>query len=248
MNFLFKILPLFTLLISVTSISNIHSMEYDSNDNINTYSYNDHHANNNNVPIDWYILEFVDEPDWADELAGAEQGVLRLHQSYRSMLVPHSKMTENNYYYIRMNISKNGLATDSSMNQWQIDRYKILNKIQSQNNTVASNQPMDYYLSLLHILINSACQLKDDIKNGLYCNDIDPNLNEHGLLSYNAVCDTLQRICRVIINKMLLLVSNINQQRDLLDFQADFGIFTELNNKQLNDMYVKLSNAIKPKN
>ena len=252
MKFLFKILPLFTLLISITSIGNVYSIEDDSDDdidiNINNINNNHHHVNNNNIPINWYLERpNHNEPDWIYEYSGTDdiQG-LHLRQSYSRMFAYYCNMTKEHRYYIRFNIS--GLATDRSINQWQIDRYQILKRIQNQDNTVASNQPMNYYLYLLRILINSTCQLKDDIKNGLYINDLDPNLNERGLISYEGAAYRLQAICRLIINKMLLLVKNTDQQRSLLDFQADFSIFHDLNNDQLEHIYRRLRHAIKQNN
>lgn len=225
-------------------LSNISDLFNDIDVSYSLNESNDHHANNNNIPINWYILHGV-RPDWINDYSGTSK--YRLTFSYGRVFADHYNMTVNQHDGIRFDISKNGLATDSSINYWQIDRYQILKRMQNQHQIVASNQPMNYYLSLLRILINSACQLKDDIKNGLYASDLDPNLNEHGLMGYMDAVYTLQAICKLIINKMLPLVSNVNQQRKLIDFQVNFEMFLDLNNDKLEKMYRKLRHIIKQK-
>ena len=201
---------------------------------------------NNNIPVNWYLDDSEHEPDWV-ELVQIHGLFLHLITSYRKMFNYHMN---NKHNHIRINASQNGLATDMSINQWQINRYQILTTLRNQHNRVESNQTMGYYLSLLHTLINSACQLKDDIRNGLYINDRDPNLNKNGLLDYMGVALKLKSICFLIISKMLPLVNNTDQQRHLLDFEADFKWFRDehVTNVQLENIYTNLKNIIEPDN
>ena len=236
MSILFKKSILFFLLINVGLTNTSYSSDLLNKDKIfNSY-----------VP---------NPPDWIDEYAGTDEihhGGTRY--SYRDILEDHYNGETHDYCYPSVQASENGLATDNildGINRWQIDRYQILSRIQNHqgivNDVIADNHPMNYYLSLLRILINSACQLKDDIKNGLYVNDLNPNLNKHGLISYKGVVHKLTDICNFIIDKMIPLV-DIEQSRYLIDFGEDFRIFTELNNDQLDVMYRNLRNAIQNNN
>ena len=241
MSILFKKSLLFIFLTSVVSISNSYALH-------NSYAFNNDTIFDSRVP---------NPPEWVYEYSGTDEiqnGTTR--HSYRDILKDHYSGTTHDYCFPEVQVSESGLATDDlfdGVNQWQIDRYQILKRIQNQQNIVkdviASNQPMNYYLSLLRILINSACQLKDDIKNGLYINDLDPNLNERGLISYKGAVYKLKDICSFIIDKMIELVT-LEQSRHLVDFESDFGVFYKehVTNEQLEHMYRKLRHAIKQNN
>lgn len=260
MKYLFRILPVFVLLINFNCNANEQQI---NEENFDIVAFQNHmheqalhkdaqveqeanSAANQAIDVHWYLDIFPDdEPSWIQKPAGTGEihGLLSLRQNYSNLFCEHYNYSnENHNNEVFFTVSNDGLATERAVNQWQIDRYSILSRLRY--GIIDSNQPMNYYFDLLHSLIESVKQMNND--RSLYSND-----NPDGLRSDEYARRRCVYICRMIINKMLPLVDRTSKQKNLLDFQEDFRYvnFRNINNSNdanndLDYIYQRLHNYI----